>query len=204
MSYPNTPVYPDIVSGIPGTIPFDYISNQMLLKTNFATGREARRLLWTSPRRDVSIYYNGMSYSNANLFWEFYRSMNGPFSAFSFFFPRIRTYWEEAFGISDGTEAVINLPCKELQTGETFVLKRGNVTLSYPSDYALRIGEGPHGEDQAALGTSGIPGQTYFFSFTGRLKIKARFDDRGLGFSEVKDLLSQVTVRLTGLQSELT
>jgi len=203
MTYPNEPVYPDIITDIPGTIPFTYDANQIILKTQFASGRESRRLMWQGPRRDVTIKYNGMSYTEAQSFWEFYRSMEGPYQSFVFYFPRERTYWDEAFGSSNGEEDLINLPCKDIQLGQSFELRRGNVVLVYNSDYTINVGAGAQGCDQADLDVPGEAGQNYFFSFTGRLKIKARFSDEGQGFSELKDLLSQITVNLVGLQGEL-
>ena len=112
-------------------------------------------------------------------------------------------YYEESFGSSDGSESVINLPCKDLQVGESFELRRGNVVLVYPSDYTFSLGTGPNGEDQADLDTSGSPGQTYFFSFTGRLKIKARLDDKPIKFSEEKDISTDITVGIVGLRGDL-
>lgn len=203
MSYPNLPVYPDLITGIPGVIPFDYSSNQPVLTTEFASGRESRRAIWSSPRRNVVIYYKRLTTTQANSFWEFYRSMDGPLTAFVFYYPHERVYYEESFGSSTGTEDIINLPCKGLQTGESFKLQRGNVVLNYPSDYTLSLGTGPNGEDQADLDTPGSAGQTYFFSFTGRLKIKARFDNKPIRYREEKTLSTDITVRLTGLQGDL-
>lgn len=203
MTYPLERVYPDIVSEIPGTIPFTYEANQLMLSTQFASGKESRRLLWQGPRRNVSITYNGMTLTQAQWFWEFYRSMDGPFKSFVFYFPRMRTYYDEVFGSSDGTEGLINLPCKNLQLGSAFELRRGNVVLVYGSDYIISLGTGAQGCDQASLDVPGEVGQNYFFSFTGTLKIKTRFNEKEQGFSEIKDLLSQVTVKLIGLQGEL-
>lgn len=203
MTYPLERVYPDIVSDIPGTIPFTYEANQLILSTQFASGKESRRLLWQGPRRNVSIRYNGMTLTQAQWFWEFYRSMDGPFQSFVFYFPRIRTYYDEVFGSSDGSEDLINLPCKDIQLGSGFELRRGNVVLIYGSDYTINIGAGAQGCDQADLDVPGEVGQNYFFSFTGRLKIKTRFNEKEQGFSEIKDMLSQVTVKLLGLQGEL-
>lgn len=203
MTYPLERVYPDIVYDIPGTIPFTYKANQLMLSSQFASGRESRRLLWQGPRRNVTIKYNGMSLEHAQWFWEFYRSMDGPFKAFVFYFPRIRTYYDEVFGSSDGTEDLINLPCKNLVGGNPFELRRGNVVLTYGSDYTINYGAGAQGCDQADLATPGEVGQNYFFSFTGTLKIKTRFNEKEQGFSEIKDLISQVTVNLVGLQGDL-
>jgi len=204
MSYPSLPIYPDIITGIPGVIPFDYTAAQPILKTDFASGKEVRRQIWSSPRRNVTIYYKRLTEGQALSFWEFYRSMNGPFTSFSFFFPKQRTYYDEAFGTSTGSETVINLPCKGLQDSESFKLRRGNVSLTSPYEYVLSFGTGPDGGDQAFLSNSGSKGQVYFFSFTGRLRIKARFDDKSVGFSEEKGIASDMTVKLIGLQSELT
>ena len=204
MSFPNLPVYPDVITGIPGVIPFDYTAAQPILKTEFASGRESRRAVWSSPRRNVTIFYKRLTVTQANSFWEFYRSMEGPLSSFVFYFPHERVYYEESFGSSSGTEDIINLPCKGLQTGESFLLQRGHVVLNYPSDYTLSLGTGPNGEDQADLDTPGSVGQTYFFSFTGKLKIKTRFSEKPIRFVEEKTLSTDITVRLIGLQGDMT
>lgn len=203
MSYPEVPIYPDIISDIPGTIPFDYGVNHAILKTEFASGQEHRRLIWQAPRRNVVVHYTAMSYSQANRLWSFYRSMNGPYQSFAFFFPRIRIYWEELVGVSVGYETVINLPCVETQTVEFYELRRGNVILEEGCCYTLSFGTGPAGEDQAIILEPAENGANYFWSFTGRLKIKARFDERQQHFSDLKDIMTTADVNLVGLQHEI-
>lgn len=203
ISYPALPVYPDIITEIPGVIPFDYSVVNPVLATEFASGKESRRAVWASQRRNITIYYKRLTTEQANTFLAFYRSMEGPLKSFVFFFPHERVYFEESFGSSTGSETIINLPSIDQSLSDPIVLRRGNVVLNFGSDYFVTYGTGPNGEDQAVLDTPGSLGQTYFFSFTGRLKIKARFESKPIRFIEEKTLATDITVKLVGLQGEI-
>lgn len=192
--------YPDIISEIPGMIPFDWTANQVILSTEFASGRESRRLVWQSPRRTVKLYYSGLDVSKASALWNFYRDRSGPLQAFSFYFPRQRVYSNEFVGVSDGSNKTIRLPSKD---ANSYTFKQGSSTVS-PSQYTFHQSTGTGVSDYLVLNTAAAGGVKYYWSFTGRLKIKARFSEQGVPFSDIKDISGGATIDIVGLQHEIT
>lgn len=192
--------YPDIISEIPGVIPFEWGAAQIILSTEFATGRESRRLIWQAPRRSVSVNYTALNITDASALWNFYNERKGPFRAFSFYFPRIRLYTDELVGTSDGLNNTINLPS---MGAISYTFKQGSTIVS-PTNYTFHTSTGIGVSDYLVLDTVAGNGTKYYWSFTGRLKIKARFDEGMVGFSDIKDIAESTTMSLIGLQHEIT
>ena len=193
-------VYPDVITGVPSTLPLEYSTEQAVLATEFENGRETRRLLWGSHRRSVKLKYSVVEYSYANELRRFYESVQGSFQSFSFFFPNIEYYVKELVGVASGGETSLKLPSKGAQG---YTLYRGNNPLSPGTDYTFVSSGGPDGEDLANLNFTAVAGDRYSFTFTGRLKIKARFSNSPFIASDVKTMFSVITVNITGLLPSL-
>lgn len=194
-------IYPDVLTNVKGTIPFNWESNQKILKTEFENGQESRRLVWQEPRRNVSIQYAALSFNGASTLYKFYKDMNGPFSSFIFFFPQTTGYVREFCGVSDGSEAGINLPSKDAQA---YTLFEGSTKIN-ASFYSFYASGGPFGEDRLVFtGYSPQAGDRFYWSFTGRLKIIMRFSETAVSYSEIKNIAVAIKVNLIGLQASLT
>jgi hypothetical protein len=206
-------VYPNIVpdkttENTPSaTIPFVHSTKQLMLATEFETGVESRRLLWDSVRRDVKINYSAMEFDRSNVLRRFYEEMKGPFKSFAFFFPQVEDYVDELVGVLRDTGGhptpllSIKLPSKGAQS---YTLKRDGTSLTETTEYIFTSGGGPDGEDKVQFTASYTPvvGDIYTFSFTGNLKIKARFDGP-IAFSDTKKYTSSASVTLKGLEPDL-
>lgn len=83
-------IYPDVLPGV-GSVnistPFDWSTNQLVLKTQFANGTESRRLVWGAPRRKFTLNYNNTSKEGFDTIYTFYKARNGPFESFDFEVP---------------------------------------------------------------------------------------------------------------------
>lgn len=192
--------YPDVLTDIKGTIPFNWESNQKILKTEFENGQESRRLIWQDPRRNASVQYAAMSLDESRRLFNFYKDVNGPFSSFIFFFPQVLAYAKEFCGVADGTEAGINLPSKGAQV---YTLYAGS-TIVLPGNYNFFSSGGPDGEDRLVFaGYTPSVGERFYWSFTGRLKLIMRFSETSINFSEIKGVAVAVKVNLIGLQAKL-
>lgn len=192
--------YPDVLTDIKGTIPFNWESNQKILKTEFENGQESRRLVWQNPRRNVSIQYTALDFDRSRRLYNFYKDMNGPFSSFVFFFPQVVVYTKEFCGSADGGEAGINLPSKG---GQGYTLYSGSTVI--PSgQYTYYISGGPDGEDRLVFsGYTPALGERFYWTFTGRLKLIMRFSETPVSFAEVKAIAVAIKVNLIGLQAKL-
>jgi len=193
--------YPDVLTDIKGTIPFNWESNQRILKTEFENGQESRRLVWQDPRRNLSVQYAALSFDGSRRLYNFYKDMNGPFSSFVFFFPQTVTYAKEFCGVSDGEEAGINLPSKGAQS---YTLYAGASEVS-SGLYTYFVSGGPDGEDRLVFsGYTPTVGARFYWSFTGRLKTIMRFSETAVNYSEIKNIAVAIKVNLIGLQAKLT
>lgn len=194
-------IYPDVITGVPATLPLVYSQNQAILKTEFENGVESRRLLWPAVRRNVTINYDVVTFENANVLRRFYESMDGPFQRFAFYFPQIEIYVNELAGTASGGETIIKLPAR--YGAQSYSLYRNYVLLEETISYTIAPGPGADGEMIAGLNFTSNPGDIYTFNFTGYLKINARFDQAPLMFSDIKSLVSSVRVDLIGLEEKL-
>ncbi|MCK5018370.1 MAG: hypothetical protein KAS32_15030 [Candidatus Peribacteraceae bacterium] len=193
--------YPDIItSGITATLPLQHATAQAILKTEFENGKESRRLIWDSVRRSVKINYSTMYFEYANELRRFYENMRGPYHSFTFFFPQIEQYVNELVGTLTSSATTINLPSKNAQSYELRV-NGSPLVEGIGEDWIFTAEGGPDGEDLATFDELlTFSGDVFFFDFTGQLKIKARFSEKPIVFSDVKKYWSSTTVELIGLE----
>ena len=194
-------IYPDIITGVPATLPIETSHSQAILSTEFENGSESRRLIWSGVRRNVFLNYDVVTFAYANVLRRFYESMDGPFQKFSFYFPQVEIYVQELAGTASGGEATINLPAKF--DGQSYSLYRHSVLLDEGISYVISPGPGPDDEMVAALNFSSVEGDFYTFSFTGNLRINARFDKAPFSVSDIKNIVSSIRVTLIGLEASL-
>ena len=194
-------IYPDVITEVPATLPIEHSHAQAVLTTEFENGVESRRLLWPATRKSISVNYDVVTFANSNVLRRFYESMDGPFQKFVFYFPQVEYYESELAGTAFGGETTINLPAK--LGGQTYSLYRNSVLLEEGISYVISPAPGPDGEMMAALTFSALAGDRYTFTFTGYLKVNARFDQAPMVFSDIKNLVSVVRVNLIGLEAEI-
>lgn len=196
-------VYPDIITEVPSTLPFSHSSSRAVLKTEFNSGIESRRLLNGSLRRQVSISYATISYPEANVLRRFYEARSGSFESFSFYYPQdTEGYVLEMVGVMPTTvTTTLRLPSSNAVNP---ILHRNATLLDLSYDWTFSAASGWDGEDVATLLFTPTAGDVYQLDFDGgRLRIKARFSDSNLVFSDVKQYWSSTNVDLIGLEPEL-
>lgn len=166
-------------------------------------GQEQRKQKWLYPRRLITLRYNYISKTEVEDLFQFYIARSGAFQAFSFFYPSPRgnnySYVHEYVGSGDGSETVFSLPSLY---ATSYTLYIEGTTQSEPTDYSLSAAGGPDGEDKATFAIAPSDGERITFSFTGRLKIRARFADDKLNMQEFYDRLTNVGLKLQGLLND--
>ena len=198
-------IYPDLYDRSIGTnyvyaaAPFDHSEYYSVLITEFENGSEQRRLLQATPKRIVRLNYSPIKYSDAIIIKEFYSARRGSFESFAFYYPQLVAYTKEYVGVADTGDNRLLLPSNN---AGTYTLYRNNVALTETTEYTIAIGAGGDGEDLATLNFSSIAGDVYHFSFTGYLKIKARFSNDPFGVNDMKTILSGFSVVLESLVNE--
>jgi hypothetical protein len=193
--------YPDVLTGIPAILPLKYATQRAVLKTEYENGVEQRRLLWASHRRDVSLNYSVLPFALANELRRFYEARGGSFQMFNFFFPQIEVYTLELVGVV-GSLAIGGFDLPSLGATSYTLYKNGSA-LTEGADWTFTAGTPPDIPDSVTLTTVGLPGETFHFDFTGRLRILARFGDNPFNITEIKDYLASFQVSLKGLEPQL-
>lgn len=166
-------------------------------------GVEQRKQKWLYPRRLITLRYPYITKAEIQTLFQFYIDRAGAYQSFAFFYPSPRgndySYVKEYVGTGDGSTTVFNLPAVD----------SGNYTLyvdlsaqSDPSDYSFAAQSGPDGEDKVTFVSAPASGERVTFSFTGRLKLRARFKDDKLTYEEFHDRLINIGLQLQGLLND--
>jgi len=192
--------YPDVITDVPASLPIECPYFSPTLITKFESGVEQRRLLSNAIQRNVKIFYKNVEFAQANTLRRFYEDRRGSFHSFDFFFPQYETFVTEYVGvIVDPTDAFY-LPSLEAQS---FTLFRNEdpLTEGVGEDWVFTIGVPSTGTpDLATLPSDAAAGELFRFSFTGRLKMIARFDDQQIVVADIKKYWSSLTISLKGLE----
>lgn len=196
-----TDLYPDIVSGVPSVIPFEYGMEQRALITEFENGAEQRRVIDGSPKRYIKINYSNMTYSDANTITTFYRAVDGPLTSFRFVFPNNKTVADEYAGSATYTgQTQLYMPSR-YATGYT--LKKNGIVVS-PSAYTFYVYPYDSISDLVSLNVGATLGDKFHWTFTGRLVIKARFASGPVNFADVKDFYSSAIINLVSVSNSVS
>lgn len=196
-------VYPDIITGVQSTTPLQWASNFRVISTQFENGQEVRRLIDGYARRSVKVLYKPVTFAQANTLRRFYEARRGPYESFFFIFPQLETFSKELVSTIrvaiPGNATLLKPPSMNAQS---YTLYRNNSVESSGNYTFTPASSAPSGEDTISLNYTPNAGDVFTFSFTGRLKITARFSKRPIVVSDVKDLYSYIEIELEGIYPE--
>ena len=89
--------------------PISIKSEFKTLVTDFETGKEQRRQLWTFPKRTIALKYRTQQ-TNTETLWNFYGSRKGKYEPFYFVMPYAENHQNEYVTKGDGSAAIFDLP----------------------------------------------------------------------------------------------
>lgn len=155
--------------------PIDVRSEWKTRVTDFESGKEQRRAVWSFPKRRVTLNFRVMTESEMKDLWKFYRDHKGPYSAFWFFLPT-RDYWYgEYVGKGNGSQTTFDLPSKDTTEASVTVYVDGTSV-----DFTFSSGGGQGGADRVTLSVAPDSGEVVTADFYGKLRLKARFAEDNL------------------------
>ncbi|GAG01292.1 unnamed protein product [marine sediment metagenome] len=196
-------VFPEITSVPFGNPVIQQIQFKTLMSGFDDLGKEQRKQKWLYPRRLITLRYNFISKAEVQTLYQFYIARGGAYGAFAFFYPSPRsndyTYITEYVGTGDASETVFSLPA--LDSGNYTLYVDGD-SQTDPADYSFSAASGPDGEDKVTFTSAPPAGARITFTFTGRLKVRARFKDDKLSVEEFMDRLINVGLQLQGLLND--
>ncbi len=188
--------YPEL-SSVPYIAPIEKtIRTKNIVKT-FDSGVEIVKQKWLFPKRDFKLTYQKISNAEAKILWQFYIDHMGQAEYFSFFDPNSsEDYENEYVGTGDGSTTMFSLPSKGAVNR---TLKLDNIIQSEITNWTFSSEDGSDGEDQCEFVTAPTLGQIILFTFTGRLKIRCRFNEDTLNYSTFYRILTDAGISLRGL-----
>jgi len=188
--------FPDILTDVGATWPFEEQLQFRTLVSEFESGSETRRQKNLFVRRKITITYHGRSLEDIRALFQFFLDRHGAYEEFNLFLPRTQTYQDEYVGTGDGAQTIWNLPSK---SAASYTLKLNGSPLSDGVDYTFTAQGGADGADKVELVTPPAKGAHLTWDFTGRLKIHGRFADDVMSFQEFARLLYSTGITIQGL-----
>ena len=185
-------------SAISISTPFgDGLQFRTLVGSHGLEGVEKRKRKILFPRRKITVMYDNITLAKARLIWQFYLDRSGMWNAFTFFYTRSDQYTKEYVGTGNGTTVLFNLPGK---TTTSRILYVDNVVEGSGFNYGSA--NGTDGEDTVTFDVAPLDGEKITFSFTGYLKIRARFAEDFMSFDVFYQVLTNVGIGIQGLLND--
>lgn len=145
------------------------------LVSEFDSGAEMRRQLWTFPKYNATLRYEALSAANQQILWAFYMARKGAFEPFWFFDPApaigiVTSHTGQYVGVGNGSTRAFDLPGSS--TSSRSVYFNGAVQSS---GFTYGTGTGDGGADQVTFTVAPSAGVLITANFTGTLRMRVRF-----------------------------
>jgi len=177
-------------------------SEQLQFKTLIGSagveGKEIRKRKRLYPRRLITLTYETITHTKARTLWAFYIARGGSYEAFTFYYPRLDTYIKEYVGVGDGSTVAFDLP---FQDGSDISVYVDNALVNV-DDYDVDIDSGTDDCDLLTFDTAPSNGEKITASFTGYLKLRARFAEDVFDFDTFYRALTTTGIKLQGVLND--
>lgn len=191
--------FPDVTS-VPYENPIEENIRYKTLVSNFdELGEEQTKQKWLYPKRSITLKYKYIEMADAMTIWQFFMARKGRFAAFNYFYPSGwgNTYIGEYVGTGDGSTVTYNLPSK---LASSYTLYVGGVAKTPGGvDYTFTAEGGDDQADKAVFEAPPASGAYITWSFTGRLKVRGRFDEDIMTFETFYAKLVNTGIKIRGI-----
>lgn len=176
------------------------------LKSNFDDlGSEKRRRKWLFPKRNITLVYDYITSAKAKIIWDFYKARYGSYEAFNFFFKDEDSYTDEYVGTGDGSTTGFDMPGKETSARSLYVdeeLYSEAADATSEGDYYIVSEGGADGADNIQFNSIPPIGGRITVDFTGLLKVRCRFKEDNLDYTQIVLRLTTIGITLKGLLND--
>jgi uncharacterized protein (TIGR02217 family) len=169
---------------------------------NLGGGGEQRRAAWLYPKFDVVVYYDALTYADAQTLWQFYMARRGAYEAFHIYDLSLLnsiTFTQATAlycGTGDGSTTTFDLPGRS--TSSQTIYLNGQ---EQSSGYTMLVGGGDSSADRVQFTTAPAAGDIVTAAFAGYLRMRVRFADDRLGREQfTADLFRYSSIALKGLK----
>jgi len=126
--------------------PLELSSEWKNLKSDFESGKEQRRQVWSFPKRSVKLEFKPLQQTEIDTLWNFFQARKGSLEPFWFFRPTKdkngdwHSYTGEYVGRGDGATTIFELPSKDTQGVE--LITNGDFETGATSPWAFYVNTG--------------------------------------------------------------
>jgi len=165
------------------------------------SGNEQRRQKSLYPRFNVRGLLSGIDSADMQTIWDFYMARKGAFESFYFFDPVpdlgiVTSYQNLLIGTGDGSTGIWDLPGKSTSSQIIYI---DGVTQTITTDYTILTSGGDGNADRVSFVSDPALGESLSCNFTGRLRVKCRFEKDKLPRELFSYLAFNFGIELKGL-----
>jgi len=169
-------------------------------------GAEQRKRKWLYNKWDIGLTYNNITKAKATILYQFFINRSGRYMSFHWVDEYEDTYVKQYFATGDGTTKIFDLPGKDISDytiyGDSVPYEEAPDSTS--EDYIILSDTGADGGDQAQFYTAPDTGKRLTCDFTGKLKIRCRFQEDIMSFELFYRFVSSGGINLRGLHLDQT
>jgi len=194
-------------SSVPYTSPRSLTPEFKTLIDRFGNqGAEQRKRKWLYNKWNLILNYENITKANATILYQFFINRSGRWEAFHWLDDFEDTYIKQYFAIGDGSRFLFDLPGKDISD---YTIYGDGVSYtespdSTSEDYIIIEDTGADGGDQVQFFDILDDGVRLTIDFTGKLKIRCRFQNDIMPFEHFFNVVANIGIELKGLHLDQT
>ena len=169
-------------------------------------GAEQRKRKWLYNKWNVGLTYSNITKAEATILYQFFINQSGQYISFHWLDEYEDTYVKQYFATGDGSTKIFDLPGKDISSytiyGDSSPYQEAPDATS--ADYIILDDTGADGGDQAQFLVAPNLGLRLNCDFTGKLKVRCRFQEGVMPFEHFYNLIANIGIELKGLHLDQT
>lgn len=186
-------LFPETVIASEGS--YKIIPEFKTIITDMESGTEQRRQKWFFPKYNVELGFGMLTESEMQEVWNFFIARRGAAEAFYFYTYEETLSWTNLYlGVGNGASVIFDLPGKSTSLRTVYVDGISNEALTFLT------GGGTEYADRVQFDTPPEAGTILSCDFTGKMRIRCRFEEDKFSRENLFYTLTKASVKLKGLQ----
>ncbi len=158
-------------------------------------GAEQRRRIWLYNKWDVTLNYDNITKADASTLYQFFINRDGQFITFHWIDGFEDTYVKQYYATGDGSTTAFDLPADDISS---YTMYGDSAPYGEGSDYTVS-GTGSDGGNRINFIEAPATGIRLTTDFTGKLKVRCRFQENTMPFNHFYNLVASTGITLKGL-----
>ena len=168
--------------------------------TGMDSGLEERTAKWLFPKYDITVRYQALSSTDAQILWNFYLARKGSYEAFYIYDLSLmalvtKAHVDQYVATGDGTTDTWDIPGRSTSSHTIYI----DGTEINAANYSILTGGGASSADRIEFDTAPVLGEIVTVDFSGYLRIRARFAQDQMSSELFATSLFNIGLELRGL-----